>query len=336
MFQSSTSPRPTLLALSIAAALAVASFSVQAAPSITLSAFANPGSQTPNTTELVPPGTQDFFASPSATGGTGGTGGSLFYHTYGYAGGLNYFGARVSGDGTFYGKTSARYTDTYVNSSGSAQNVNFSFNVDSGNIGVSGGGMGFADLLLQLQFNGNVVAQSHGRIDDPAVGATTCSSNVGNANTGALAGYLACDAGNTSATGNGNSYSLSQLVAAGDSLIVQYDIVSEISGAYTSGGSTFCSYGPSGGQVGLAAAIAINNGDGGGPPPVDNGPPAYSNCAFYQAIARSGDPANFDPFTPGAFSFSVPEPGSLALAVVGLGGLAAARRKRRDKQLASS
>ena len=323
MFQSYTSPRPTLLALSIAAALAGASFSVQAAPSITLSAFANPGSQTPNTTELVPPGTQDFFATPGAIGG------SLFYHTYGYAGGLNYFGARVSGDGTFYGKTSARYTDTYVNTSGSAQNVNFSFNVDSGNIGVSGGGSGFADLLLQLQFNGNVVAQSHGRIDDPAVGATTCNSNVGSANTGALAGYLSCDAGNTSATGNSNSYSLSQLVAAGDSLVVQYDIISEISGAYTSGGTTLCSYGPGGGG-GELAAFAVGNGE------ADNGPPGYTGCQFYQAIARSGDPAGFDPFNPAVFSFSVPEPGSLALAVVGLGGLAAARRKRRDKQVSAA
>ena len=55
-----------------------------------------------------PPSGGDFFASPS------GTGGSLFYHTYGFTTGLSYFGARVSGDGTFYGKTSASYNDAYT------------------------------------------------------------------------------------------------------------------------------------------------------------------------------------------------------------------------------
>ena len=326
LFQNSISSRPKVQALVVAAVFAGATFTVQAAPAVTLSAFANPGSQTPSTTELVPTGTSDFFASPSSPGG------SLFFHTYGYAGGLNYFGARVSGDGTFYGKTSASYTDSYTNTSGLAQLVNFSFSVDSGEIGVSGGGSGFADLLLSLRFNGTEVARSHGHVDDPVSGATTCSSNVLGANVGVLGSYLTCDPGGASASGSGNSYTVSQLLNAGDTLNVAYDIVSEISGAYTSGGSTFCSFGPNGGEVG-AATLAIGDGGGGGLP--DQGPPGYSNCAFYNAIARSGDPAGNGAFSPGAFGLSVPEPGSLVLAVVALGGLGAARRMRGEKRVAA-
>lgn len=327
LFQSSISSRPKVLALAVAAALAGASFTAQAVPAVTLSAFANPGSQTPSTTELVPAGTNDFFASPGAPGPPSG---SLFFHTYGYPGGLNYFGARVSGEGTFYGRTSATYTDSYTNTSGVAQLVNFSFSVDSGEIGISGGGSGFADLLLSLRFNGTVVALSHGHIDDLDPGAPSCNSNVGGANVGVLGSYLACGSGGAFASGSSNSYSVSQMLNAGDTLDIAYDIVSEISGAYTSGGaSEFCSFGPNGGE-GVETAFTVGDGDGGGVP--DQGPPGYSGCAFYNAIARSGDPATPGAFNPAAFALSVPEPGSLALAVVALGGLGVARRMRGAKR----
>jgi len=330
---SATNLRPKLLALAVAAALGGASMAAHAAPTINLTAFGNTTSDAGPGVDVIAPTIYppavggDFLGTYSSPVGSMG---SLFYHTYGFTTGLSYFGARVSGDGTFYGKTSASYANSYTNGTLEAQLVNFSFNVDSGNIGVSGDGSGFADLLLSLRFNGTEVARSRGRIDDPSgAGATTCSSNVGGANIGVLAGYLTCAASNTEASGDNNSFSLSHLLGAGQTLQIDYDIVAEVSGAYTSGGGTFCSYGPSfeGGGNGDGDNIELTA-------LVGEDVPQYTQCAFYNGIARSGDPAGINPFNPAQFQLSVPEPGSLALAVVALGGLAAARRKRRDKQRA--
>ena len=88
--------------LALAATLACGSLAAQAA-AFTLTAFANVDNGSP-------PGT--IVMDGNATGGDflatiPGTNGSLFFHTYGYATPLSYFGARVSGEGTFFGKTTA-------------------------------------------------------------------------------------------------------------------------------------------------------------------------------------------------------------------------------------
>jgi hypothetical protein len=308
--------RPSLIALAAAAVLAGGSMGVHAAPSVLLTATGNVADNASPGTDLLDPypyttSGGDFFASPSSATG------SLFFHTYGFTASPNYFGARVSGAGAFYGKTSATYSDSITNTSGVAQNILFSFNVDSGSVDLSGSGVGFADLLLSLSFNNTEVASSHSRVDTAA---TACLAT----GTGVLSSYMTCN-DVSSASGNGGSFVVPYLLAAGDTLTIDYDIVSEVSGEFEPGGaSEYCAgYGGEAQRV----ANAVNE---------EGGPPGISGCQYFNALSRSGDPAGFNAFVPAQFGIAaeaVPEPGTLVLAAVAVGGLAAARRRRREAAL---
>lgn len=315
-------PRMRLLAL--ATALLVLPLAAQAAAAVSLTAVEALGSASGPGANVMNGNANggDFFLSNSSGAD------STFFHTYGTSGGVNYFGARVSGTGTFFGKTSATYTDSITNNTGVAQMVVFSFNVDNGNIGLSGSGDGYADLLLSLKFGSDVVARDHGRITYTS-SAASCDSNVGAQDVGVLASYLSCDGGGNSATGSAGSYSASRLLGVGETLNVTYDIVAEVSGTLSGTTTQFCSFG-GGHNTGPANADEV----GGVPNLAFVEFPRPSGCIDFNGIARSGDPAGFNPFAPGRFGLTsapaaVPEPGGLALVALALGGLVSVGRRRK-------
>lgn len=328
----------TPAALAVAAALALAAPVALAAPSVALTAFEALGSAAGPGTSVMDGNANggDFFHFNSDASGN-----STFFHTYGTVAGLtSYFGARASGTGTFFVNTSATYTDTYVNTSGSSQLVNFGFQVDQSELSVFGQGDGYADLLLRLSFAldggpASVVAGEHGRVST-AAGASVCTVDDGDV--GVLAGFLSCNAPN-SASGNSNSFLVSQVLAPGQSLAVNYLIQSEAAGTLASAGAEFqCSYPPEGGLDVAVRAFVVDEVLVDEPPVNDveiGGEPGYSGCYSFNALSRSGDPAGFSGFTPAQFSFSastlpnaVPEPGSWALGALALVAALGARRRR--------
>lgn len=319
--------KPTVRLLALASALLVLPLAAQAAPAVSLTAAEALGSALGPGSNVMDGNANggDFFRN-SISGAN-----STFFHTYGTSGGVNYFGARVSGTGTFFGKTSATYTDSITNNTGVAQMVVFSFNVDNGNIGLSGSGDGYADLLLSLKFGSDVVARDHGRITYSS-SVASCDSNVGAQDVGVLASYLSCDvggAGANSATGNAGSYSASRLLGVGETLNVTYDIVAEVSGTLSGATTPFCSHGGrhNDGTPNADGAAGVLNAF------VGDELPGSSGCTNFNGISRSGDPAGFSPFAPGSFgltsSAAVPEPGGLALVALALGGLATVGRRRK-------
>jgi len=313
MYNENTAPRARLLSLLVAAACAGVSVTAAADPTITLTAFyaLNGGVTTDAVAEQGFTGSDFYFSKTEA-------GSNVFFHTYGSTGSTTYFGARASGGGTdFYANTSALYSGSYTNTTGSALMLDFSFYVDGGETALYGVGDGSANTRLQIRRNGSIVSQGDTLISQ-AAGVTTCSES----DIGALGNWASCSAADAnSAYGAGGSYTVGLgLVAAGETITIDYDIIATVSGqgiVHTCGGG----YGGYGGYDGY----------GGYGPRVEL--PTYE-CSDFSGISRSGDPFGagtlniVDDFSLNATAAPLPEPGSLALLAAAGGGWWLSRRRR--------
>lgn len=319
MYNESPMPRARLLSLLVAVACGGLSATASANPSITLAAsYALNGDPIANAllqgSLVTTPTGADFYMN-QAVGGS-----SIFFHAYGNTGGTTYFGARASGEGSnFYGLTSSLYSGSFTNNTGGVVDLNFSFNVDGGEVGLAGSGVGTASTRLQVRRDGAVVSQGETTVTQTAAGYSCTKTDIG-----VLGGWSSCSSPTAHwAYGAGGAYSVDLgLVGIGQTVGIDYDIVSMVTGQYTGGAvSSGNCYGGYGGYGNVAVTEAVFGG-GGGP------------CTSYNGIARSGDPfnggraVNTADFSLTSTAVPLPEPASLALLVAAGGGWWLSRRRR--------
>lgn len=320
MYNETPAPRAKLLSLLVAVACAGLSATAVADPTITLQATYALNGATP--ADALPEGSLNTSADGSDFYMTKNDAGSgVFFHAYGFTGSPTYFGARASGDGLdFFARTSSLYSGTYTNNTGSVMLLNFAFNVDGGEVALWGDGVGTANTRLQVRRNGSVVSQGDTMITQTAAGYTCSESDIG-----ALGAWASCSTPNDNAVyGAAGAYSVDMgLVGIGETITIDYDIVSMVSGQYVSGAvsSGNCGYGGYGGYGAYGEVQVVQQ---------------YVPCVSYNGIARSGDPFNNNGFDQTAdFSLTataapLPEPGSLALLAAAGGGWWLSRRRRSD------
>ncbi|MDR1995651.1 PEP-CTERM sorting domain-containing protein [Azonexus sp.] len=269
---------------------------------------------------------------------------SVFFHTYGYDyDDSSTFGARASGEGGFYARTTVNYNATYTNTGDEAMPFLFSFGVEEGELGVYGIGTGYAALSLSIKINGIEIAASNTGLLQFSQGVRSCGSD----SFGLLADYMDC--ANTfgdSIIAAGRNFTLDLgLIAAGESFTLDYDITAVAWGDMSVGEVTHTTYYACDeyvewklGDV-VPEGVVVSTGDN-----VEVG--HYCKSGHYEtttftnmggAIARSGDPlnpywtpANIDGrfVDPNPSSSDVPEPSSVALFGLAFAGLAVIRRRR--------
>lgn len=325
MYNDTPAPRARLLSLLVAAACGGFAATAVAAPTITLTAAyaLNGGAPVDGLTDpdatiyTTASGGSDFYLTKNV-GASG-----VFFHTYGSAGSTTFFGARASGNGAdFYATTTALYSGSYTNTSGSAVWLDFSFSVDSGEVGLDGNGTGSANTKLEIRRSGVVVSKGDTLITQTSSGTTCVESDLG-----ALGNWANCASlTDNHVYGAGGLYTVNLgLVNAGETITIDYDIIATVSGQ---GALSTCGGGYGGYGNGYPDGYG-GYGDGGSGEPL----PTY-DCFNYNGISRSGDPfGGGSPDSVAAFALNatavdLPEPGSLALLGAAGGGWWLSRRRK--------
>lgn len=306
--------KPTLLAASLALALATLSGQVHALAlnaSTTWNLDGVAGASSPDTAS-APPGTVADVLGWDDNYGT--TGSNIFYHVGGDDGG--YYASRVSGGGVFDITGHWQSSKTFTNSLGGAASFNYGLSIENGELTVdlpgTAGGNGLAEYILILSLNGGEIARSEGLLTvngGNSVGFTKSGFDLGGTYDSSIASY-SWDAFT-------QNFALGTF-AAGESFTIDVDLVTRASRDLL---NDTCGYGYGDGLNGDGAigVEAIGNGEGGG---------------LCGATSRFGDPpfiaGQINPTTGGIVTgHSVPEPGTLALLGAGLVGTVALRRRKR-------